>query len=318
MKKVELGNFTRMIVFVATISTISIFSCHDNFNPIKEVRSHKDLIRLVEKYSITDTAWVLDKYNLGVIDSSNHYFNPSENLYKNQFSLGDFDDDGNTDLIYHEFRSDYFIVPFILKYVHSDSISKLRIVSANPTINGMAIFAKNEKEILFYQYDYDGENESSRNSVDTLEYRYSRFLNKIFCPSRNKIKHIDQKSFPGWAGTIDSISINLSNNKFTLEINDFDSLFTYSNYDLDENLSLELGNIFESINICNLKPKYTAPWSDDETLVTKLTLDNDEIIVVEDYGRSGPKSLTEFYKIIDKVKKNARNTAPPSTGHNFN
>jgi len=291
-----------------------MISCHETLtNPLEYIRNERDLIEIIENMDIADSNLIVTSEKLYKIAKANNHFDLPLDYTSFVFSKGDFDNDGLTDIIYHESRGDYHLMPYVLYLNSNDSIIKKPILFNRPIINALGKFTERSKEqIILYKQDYTKKRLSPEFIYDTLSFDSGLFLNPSSCSENIKVASLTIETYSSWAGTIDSISVNLNNNSASLSINYVDSIIRLDNFQLSGQSVNYIRNLLPHVNICNLQKEYISYWSDADTRYIKIVTEDGDTIHFEDYGMVGPPAMVEIYRAFDKIKYNAQNTAPSS------
>uniref|UniRef100_UPI0025C73B24 DUF6438 domain-containing protein n=1 Tax=Chryseobacterium sp. TaxID=1871047 RepID=UPI0025C73B24 len=152
-----------------------------------------------------------------------------------------------------------------------------------------------KKQILEYQFgDFVEYNSNPHNYIPIKKIEFSTSMCFGVCPVFQLIIDKNQKAlFTAERFNFDQNEENLSENiegKFHTKIKNED----YQ----------ELIKILEYIDFPNLQDEYSVDWTDDQTLILKITYGNGKVKTIQDYGASGTYGLKKIYKILFNMRKN--------------
>ncbi|WP_419869837.1 DUF6438 domain-containing protein [Chryseobacterium sp. CT-SW4] len=152
-----------------------------------------------------------------------------------------------------------------------------------------------EKQVLEYKYgDFIEYNSNDNNYIPIKKIEFSTSGCFGVCPAFQLVINKDQNAiFIAERFNFDQNEENPSEEiegKFHTKIKNKD----YQ----------ELITILEYIDFPNLQDEYSVDWTDDQTVVLKITYGNGKVKVITDYGASGTYGLKKIYKILFNMRKN--------------
>lgn len=291
----------------------SIFGQND-FYYLDKIESNEEAEKLINSFPrFYNEFTILDVKNFHMLNDRNRYCTKlfDSLSIKKAFYKSDFDKNGLDDLLI----IGYFNFDLIILVAMNFGQDSIQIIPLTRNlVKNCAIPKIVNDTIIEYNYPYS----HSRNSEKydeilkkSLIYKYNDFIELNNNVTNLNIEKIEFET-TGCYGICPVFKIIINQDKTAKFIAEKYNSETISDIEisgefdsiLNEEIFLEIYSLLNYIDFSNLGSNYIVPWSDDQTSILKITYNNGQVKVIEDYGLLGTFGLNRLYQILFDLRFN--------------
>jgi hypothetical protein len=221
----------------------------------------------------------------------------------------DFNADNRTDLFFIAYWTEFLVFVAI-----DNGDNTFNVIQLSRTGNcelGKPIFRNSEQLLLYYTSNISSSSTSNKiyrtldkSKTDTLIYKFGGFIEKNENIASYKISEIEFHTSNPWefADGINKLKIS-SDKSSTFETNSNMAKFIIEKRVPKNELTSEIIELIQYINLDKIKDNYFVSGSDNSTIFIKIIFKDGTVKKITDYGMIGTFGLSQLYKLLYQLKK---------------